>query len=292
MVVSARPARALTSGAARWRRGGAGRARSSFARGIALSFFEEFDLDDGPQTEEHPPASGRGRRGGLGGGGGRARHAADPSRRRRRRARAGAGVRRAGLVRRHVQGRPVPLVRAGRELRRPPVQQRRQGARRRALQPGADAHAADGEGRDVHPARERRRDDGRCAQAGRQDQAAGAAALPAAGPAVPHARPAGPAGRAQDDVQRGRPRHARDREPAQGDRRRLRRADRLRRRLRGQLPAPGAATAEGRQRHGRAHHGVGLGHLPRAREPVARTATGSGSSRCAAQARRRRARAA
>src|SRR4029077_13572053 len=49
--------------AARMRRPGA---RSSFARGIALSFFEEFDLDDGPQTEEHPPVSGRGRRGGSG----------------------------------------------------------------------------------------------------------------------------------------------------------------------------------------------------------------------------------
>jgi outer membrane murein-binding lipoprotein Lpp len=69
VVVSARPARALTSGAARRRRDRAGRARSSFARGIALSFFEEFDLDDGPKTEEHPPATGRGRRGGLGGGG-------------------------------------------------------------------------------------------------------------------------------------------------------------------------------------------------------------------------------
>jgi hypothetical protein len=70
VLVSARPARALTSGAARrgaicvvW-------GVTSFARGIALSFFEEFDLDDGPQTEEHPPVSGRGRRGGLGGGGG------------------------------------------------------------------------------------------------------------------------------------------------------------------------------------------------------------------------------
>jgi outer membrane murein-binding lipoprotein Lpp len=69
MVVSARPARALTSGAARRRRVRAGRARSSFARGIALSFFEEFDLDDGPQTEEHPAASGRRRRGGTGSGG-------------------------------------------------------------------------------------------------------------------------------------------------------------------------------------------------------------------------------
>jgi hypothetical protein len=51
------------------RRGRASRAHSSFARGNALSFFEEFDLDDGPQTEEHPPASKRGRRGNLGGGG-------------------------------------------------------------------------------------------------------------------------------------------------------------------------------------------------------------------------------
>ena len=77
----------------------------------------------------------------------RPRHAADPARRRRRRARARARLRRARLLLGHVQGRRVPLLRAGRELRRPAVQHRRQGARRRALQPGADARPGDRAGR-------------------------------------------------------------------------------------------------------------------------------------------------
>ena len=49
------------------------------------------------------------------------------------------GLRRPRLVLRLVEGRRLPLLRAGRELRRAPVEHRRQGARRRALQPGADA---------------------------------------------------------------------------------------------------------------------------------------------------------
>ena len=81
----------------------------------------------------------------------RPRYAPHPARRRRRRARAGAGLRRARLLLRLVQGRPVPLLRAGRELRRAPVQHRRQGARRRALQPGADARPGDRAGRELHP---------------------------------------------------------------------------------------------------------------------------------------------
>ena len=146
----------------------------------------------------------------------RPRHAPDPSGGGRRRARARARVRRARLVLRLLEGRRLPLVRAGRELRGAPVERRRQGARRRALQPGVDARPGHHQGRELHPQGAGGRDDGLRAQADGQDQAAGSPALPAAGAAVPHARPAGSRSGAQEGADRQEGRRAGNRDAARG----------------------------------------------------------------------------
>ena len=161
----------------------------------------------------------------------------------------------------------VPLVRAGRELRGAPVERRRQGARRRALQPGADARPGHHQGRELHPQGAGGRDDGLRAQADGQDQAAGSAALPAAGAAIPHARPAGSRSGAQEGADRQEGRRAGNRDAARGRGQCVRRADRLRRRLRRQLPAPLPGHPRRGERHRRGHRGLGLGALARARQP-------------------------
>ena len=65
----------------------------------------------------------------------------------------------------------------------------------------------------------------------------------------------------------GTPNTPADRGAAQGRRQRLQRADRLRRRLRRQLPAARAGDPQGGERHRRADHGVRLEPLARARQP-------------------------
>ena len=188
VVVSARPARALTSGAARRRRDVRRPGVIVVRQGNRAVLLRRVRSRRRPQDRGASSGDGtwqarraRGRRQ-------RAGHAPHPAGRRHRGAGAGAGLRRAQLLLRLVRGRQVPLVRAGRELGRAAVEDRRQGARRRALRPGAHAEPGDDAGRELHSAGARQRDDGLGAQAAGQDQGAGAPALPAAGAAVPHAR--------------------------------------------------------------------------------------------------------
>ena len=207
--------------------------------------------------------SGRGRRGGCGQ---RTGHAQDPGGGGRRRARPGAGIRHPQLVLRVVQGRRLPLVRAGRELGGAPVEHRCQGARRRALQPGADARPGHRTRRELHSQGARVRDDRLGAQAHGQDQAAGSPAVPAAGAAIPHAGAAGSRGGAQGGAagqEGGRPCH---RGTARGGGERLRGAHGLRHRLRRQLPAPRPGDPHPGKRHRRGHRRFGLGALARARQ--------------------------
>ena len=162
MVVSARPARALTSGAARRRRDCAGLGVIVVRQGNRAVLLRRV------RSRRRPPDGGASA--GLG---------AWQARRPRRRVAAGpicgascpssasscscwcsgfvvlgscSGSSEADQYRSYVHGR---------QLRRAAVEHRRQGARRRALQPGAHARPGDREGRELHPEGARRRDDGR-----------------------------------------------------------------------------------------------------------------------------------
>ena len=169
---------------------------------------------------------------------------------------------------------------------------RRQGARRRALQPGAHAEPGDARGSRASsrgrapPRRRPRRSSRRARSSSRSSSATCCRRCSTA--------------RWRCRICR---RRSRWRSPARPDtppteaqrtrrRQRLQRADRLRRRLRRELPAPRTGAAEGGERHRRADHGVGLEPLPRARQPGRQRQRRSGSSRCATPARRSRARTA